>query len=281
MAKRGLEGTMHLGMLSDRWPNAEETKVLNDLSGGLHWVCHTHGGSRVGQTVQRIGKIDYIAFVWNAEYAGDPLEGRQYGWKRPELYAQYWRFEALNTWPAASIRHLAEFNITGAQRGVGRIGAEFWAVLKDKRERRQGRVWANQLQSRWHSLDLHSNLLAPGPDGPVATTRYEVFRDGVQECEARIAIETALTDNALRQKLGSDLAQRCQATLDERWLYMWKGASSLQLTGRPGYDYASRKSRSPIGGVAGNYWYLGSGWQERTDRLYALAGEVQDKVAGR
>jgi hypothetical protein len=33
------------------------------------------------------------------------------------------------------------------------------------------------------------------------------------------------------------------------------------------------------GGLSGNAWYLGSGWQDRTQELYTMAGEVTRKVA--
>ena len=33
------------------------------------------------------------------------------------------------------------------------------------------------------------------------------------------------------------------------------------------------------GGAAGHYWYASSGWQDRTQRLYELAGEVTRKLS--
>jgi hypothetical protein len=265
---------MMLAMLSDQWPSKEEIGILNDLSGGLPWVSHTHGGSRVRPKIYDLADIGYTTYVWDVQYSPDLQKGHNYGWKRPELVAQYQRFRDLNSWPGTTILHYAEFNITGKQRGVGRIGADFWPAIKDLRGRRAGQVWDRYPQSRWHSMDVFSYLLAPGPDGPVATNRLEVFREGIQECEARIFIEDAMTDEARRQKLGPDLAERCQRALDERMRYMWKGASGLQLTGRSS-DYASKRSTAySTGGVAGHCWYLGSGWQGRAETLYALAGEV-------
>ena len=46
------------------------------------------------------------------------------------------------------------------------------------------------------------SLLAPGPEGPVASDEMEAYREGVQECEARIAIERALGDEARKARLG-------------------------------------------------------------------------------
>jgi hypothetical protein len=161
---------------------------------------------------------------------------------------------------------------------VGRLGADFWKTVKDKQGRAAAYVWDRYPQSLWHSLNLFSHMLVPGPDGPVATNRYEAFREGIQECEARIAIETALGDESLKAKLGADLAQRCQATLDQRIRDILRAISSLQLTGR---EYASPPVTPtiPVGSPAGNAWYLSTGWQQKADTLYGLAAEVEAKLA--
>jgi len=276
MAKRGLESTMALGMASDHWPGKEELAVLQEVSGGLPWVMHTHGGSRVRQKMHGLAPLEYIAYVWDVKYA-DPSAGSLYGWKRPELQVQFLRFRALNDWPASALLHFEELNITGRQRGVGRIGADFWPTIKNKKGRRIGYTWSRYLQSLWHSLNLSSHMLVPGPNGPVATTRYEVFREGVQQCEARIAIERVLTDEKLKAKLGPQLAARCRDALDQRLRDLWRSGSNLQLTGR---QYASAKNnRNSYGGVAGHCWFAGSGWQDRTQKFYALAGQVAGKLA--
>jgi hypothetical protein len=105
-----------------------------------------------------------------------------------------------------------------------------------------------------------------------------MLREGVQECEARIYIERALTDEALRKKLGDDLAKRCQETLDERTRCMIRGISSLELTGywRQLAPLATHGSggwwNKP--GIAGNAWFISSGWQDRTQDLYRAAADV-------
>jgi hypothetical protein len=275
MNARGLEDTMMLAMLSDRWPSREEIQVLQEVSGGLAWVSHTHGGSRVRPRIYDLADIGYTTYVWNVEYSPDPEQGRDYGWKQQQLLAQFKRFRSLNQWPATSIHHFAEMNITGGQRGVGRIGGEFWKAIRDKRGRRAGQVWSRYLQSHWHSLNMFNHLLAPGPDGPTSTGQFEVFREGVQKCEARIFIESALTDDALRAKLGPDLARRCQEALDERIRYMWRGVSHLQLTGRADQYSSKTDVKYCTGGVAGHRWFAATDWQARTEKLYALAAEVE------
>jgi hypothetical protein len=55
-------------------------------------------------------------------------------------------------------------------------------------------------------------LLYPGPDGPVATERFEAFREGMEVAEVVLFIETALAE----KKLSADLAARASRYLDER-----------------------------------------------------------------
>ena len=278
MAKRGLEKTMCLGMASDQWGNKEEMATLQEVSGNLPWINQTHGGSHVGSKLAGVSPVAYTAFVWNVRYAQDPNKGRTYGWKRPELYAEFRRGGALNDWPLATIHLFPELQITGQQRGVGRIGGDFWPVLLDKQGRRRGWIWAPYLQSMWHSCQLSSHLLTPGLTGPVASTRYEIMREGIQECEARITIEQALLDESARAKLGPDLAAKCQRFLDDRTLRILKAFNALQLSYRV---YATSKNTwgYSAGGTAGHYWYVSDGWRDRSQTLYDLAGEVTKKLA--
>ena len=277
MAARGLEDAMRLGMASDAWPTKAELSVLQEVSGNLPWVMHTHGGNRVGTKMHGIAPVDYVAYVWNVGYPKDP--GKQYyGWKRPELYAEFRRFGSLSDWPPATTMLFPELQITGTQRGLGRVGADFWPVYRDRQGRRSGRVWERYPQSLWHSCNLFSHLLLPGPDGPVASARYEQMREGVQQCEARIAIERVLTDEALRAKLPADLAARCQALLDDRVWEELKAFSDLQLTYRM-FATSANNFYYGCGGLPGHYWYASSGWQDRAQKLYGLAGEVERKLA--
>jgi hypothetical protein len=101
-------------------------------------------------------------------------------------------------------------------------------------------------------------------------------REGIQECEARIAIECVLADPAMKAKLPPDLASRAQQLLDDRVWRELKAFSDLQLTGR-NYATSANNWYYGSGGTAGHYWYAGSGWRDCTQRLYVLAGEVVAK----
>jgi hypothetical protein len=286
MAKRGLEKTMLLGMASDYWPSKDEMATLEDVSGNLPWIHHTHGGNPVGTKLSG-ATVAYTAFVWNVQYAQaqpindgpakKPLTDRLYGWKRPELYVEFRRFTSLNEWPLTTILLFPELQITGNQRGLGRVGADFWPVFKDKRGQRREWIWDRYPQSLWHSCNLMSHMLVPGPAGPVASARYELMREGIQECEARIAIDSVLTDAAQKAKLPADLAKQSQQLLDDRVSEELKAFGDMQLTGR---YYATSKDTwyTGSGGKAGHYWYAGSGWRDRAQELYNLAGEVVKKA---
>ncbi len=289
LARRGMAEAMMLGLASDAWPSKEEVVLLHELSGGLPWVSQSHGGSNTGilgfpysgDGMYGVAKVGYATNVWDLKFVLDPSKGRSYGWKLPYLVAQHDRFGYINTAQLSTLRSEPEFNITGYQRGVGRIGADLWFVIRNKRGQRVGMVPGRYPQSNWRNLDLGACILAPGPDRPVASARYENLREGVQECEARIFIEQALIDETLKAKLGDDLAKRCQEALDERLRYMWKGTSTLQLMGRQ-HDYATGSSTTGLwryaAGVSGHYWFLGSAWQKRNEKLFTLAGEVQKAI---
>jgi hypothetical protein len=127
----------------------------------------------------------------------------------------------------------------------------------------------------WRNLNIPWCLLAPGPEGPVATHPFEAFREGRQECEARIFVEKAVTDPALRPRLGEALAARCEKMLTERTFFLLKACTNLQLEGRH-YTMATPIVRE--NSIAGHAWFAGSGWQERSAELYALAGEVERRL---
>jgi hypothetical protein len=257
--------------------------TLDKASGSLKWINHTHQGPLGAPLRDGLGMVAYTAYVWPNEYPGDPRAARTYGWKRPELNVEFRRFDAYNNWRLPAQTIFPELQITGNQRGLGRIGADFWAVIKDDRGRRRAWIHDRYPQSKWHSCNLTSHMLNPGPTGPVASARYEALRQGMQNCEARIVIEQALTDEALRARLGDELAARCEQALDERLWQILKGFSGLQLTGRIYTNYPRYKSifGYNAGGTAGSAWFAGTDWLDQQQKLYDLAGQVQKKLGAK
>jgi len=211
---------------------------------------------------------------------------QRYGWKKERFYGTHPRDGSYTvgtmkdyTSPVAYRVSLETAALSGMH-GYGWCGADFWPVLKNRRGRRMGRIYARHPEGNWRSNDICTALLAPGPKGPVATHRYEMLREGVQECEARIFIERALTDKTLRRKMDAKLAKRAQVVLDERTCFMIKGMSDLKIdssiTGWATNAYSTWWNRP---GIEGHKWFVASGWQERSRKLFSLAGEVARKLA--
>jgi len=285
MKARGLEDAMMLGLETDVWATKEELALFNEMSGNLPWVMQSHEGTGVGRNTLQYGivKMGYQDVVWMVSYSDDHADRGKgawsgitshMGWARPDLVGQFDRF-SRESCPSLFWMRLPEATITGGQRGNGRLGADYWPVIQDKRGRRVGRSHDRYPESTWRNLFIPEALLAPGPEGPVASDELEAFRQGIQECEARIVLEYGL-DRA-REKMGEDLAKRCETYLAKRHMEMWLSLSNLMLyyhhTGS--YFASSWRQGQDIGGDA---WYLGSGHELATEELFRLAGEVTKKI---
>jgi len=271
MAERGLDKAMMLGMMTDAWPSKEEVAFLGELAPNVPWVVHSHGGA--GDMIYGLADTGYQIRVWGISHA---TEKSLLGWKLPILLNRYFRQGSFDRYPNSTWRYMCDFAISGNQRGVGRLGADFWRVLKDKKGQRKGRAYAAYPYSNWRNLDIYTSLLAPGPNGPGATQHLVQLLEGVQECEARIVVERAVSDPALRATLGDSLAAECEAALEERLRTTQLCFCTMvnRLNGNPG---GLGSTGGP--GVAPHYWCIGSGWEERAERIFFLAGQVERKLA--
>jgi hypothetical protein len=154
-------------------------------------------------------------------------------------------------------------------RGVGRVGADFWDVLVDKRGRRRTPIHKRYIKKGDHAVNLQYSvyhLFQPGKDGPVASARMENLREGIQEAEARAFIERALLDPAKKARLGGTLAKKCRDVLDERVRALVKARSGAK--GGKSSDPGWREFRE-------------GDWQERSGKLFAAAGEVAARLGVR
>jgi hypothetical protein len=95
------------------------------------------------------------------------------------------------------------------------------------------------------------SLLAPGPEGPIATERFEMFREGVQLAEAILYLQRSLE----AKRINSELAERVDRYLNER--------SEMFLR-----DWLRRR-RAPATAID-----YASGRFERDEQVLALAAEV-------
>ena len=156
LRQRALDDKTMLGLQSDAWASKEEHQFFKDITGGLPWVVQSHEGFAANfnrmmvdehKLMHGISKIGYQARVWAVTFSDDNADrGKGYegglkshrGWSRPDLVAQFDRFSrkfSTNVY----WHQLAETAITGSQRGNGRLGADYWKVLKNKSGKRVGR----------------------------------------------------------------------------------------------------------------------------------------------
>jgi hypothetical protein len=254
LTKRGLAKAAMLGMINDCWPTKAEVEFFKDVAPDMPWVLHAHFAKA---DAYGLTKVAYRAQVWSLDA---PAKDKSLmGWKRPDLVARFERAGEFGAAPLHAWRFWEEYCIAGNQRGAARLGGDYWPVVKDKAGVPRGYVGDRYPESTWRNLGIYTSMLGPGAEGPQATTRLEIFREGLQECEARIVIEKALSDSAAKARLGDDLAKRCQDAMAERLVHMLDGLAS-----KPG----SRTGWS---------WTLKDHCQEFSEKLFTLAGEVQRK----
>jgi len=255
LARRGLDDKMLLGMMNDACPSEQDVAFLAEVAPGVPWVAAAHG-------TYLKADFGYRAIV----YSKAAHEKSLAGWSRPDLMAYFNRGNRLENTEPATWRTIPAFAIVGSWRGVGRVGGDFWKVIRNKKGQRMSRVPERYPQSNWRNLDIYTALLAPTEAGAAVTTRYEHMREGVQECEARVVVERAVMDEALRGKLGDDLTARCEKALEEHL------RAQQRLRGWTGEKVPHCLSS---GTELGECWFLSSGWEARAETLFALAGEVE------
>ncbi|MGQ9662301.1 MAG: glycoside hydrolase domain-containing protein [Kiritimatiellia bacterium] len=187
LRKRGLENSMYIGLIGDHRP----TKLaMDDIGNGLarpRWALHSHIYAEKWQGHE----IGFITALWGVSYSpADPSSGYCFGWSNP-LWVNYYPREMSLTSTLTEHRIKLE-NYLGARRaytpfvakgmgvrGLGRLGADFWNVLRDERGRPRGSLAGRYPESYWGQLNLNYGipyLLGRGREGPVATIRSEAFR---------------------------------------------------------------------------------------------------------
>jgi hypothetical protein len=253
LAKRGLGEAAMLGLLWEQNGGDKGTAAVNlfkEAAPGMKLVQLAHYGGQKGEN--NGVPYGYTMSVWGNK---TPHKSKVFGCRDLPIKVA-WHPRADAVWdirffgPRGAFRTIAERSVSDAI-GLGPVGLDFWN-LPGSGAREGAGAWNLGMCTQTTGA-----LLAPGPDGPLSTVRFEQLREGLQECEARQFIEKALADPAGKAKLGEALAKRCRDVIDERAKFV---------------DFASRGEWGLEG--EGWQWFSASGWEERTLRLFACAGEV-------
>jgi len=249
-----------------------------------------------GNPYARVGLVGNYGVFW------DPDKDKPfYGWQNPYVVTAYTRGTFHPGSALRDYRLCAEAALLTGQResragwgvndfagqfgrdtflgirGFAPWGADFWPVLSGRGGWHDiiGRYndpaaahW--DPRSSWSTVMLNNfqvtYIISDGADGPIASVRSEMLREGLQEAEARVFVQNALLNEDLRTKLGPALAGRAKELCDQR-------TRDLR--------YLSEYSIADLGKEPwkAHYIFSPSEWQERSLRLYEMAAEVAKALA--
>lgn len=263
LANRGMTNSLLFGLMGDHRPTKAAMDEISNAAPATLWAVHSHyyclehNGYKVGlcSSVWGIGCAPLLpefgesGYGWRSKFRLT-LNSR-YDLRQHSPISTYMTLPEKWLGARAGNRGAVDYPLNGTK-GMGRMGADFWHVLKDQRGIARERLCGRYPEAAWGQLSLGNcatALLSPGPREPMATVRSEALRECVQAMEARVFIERALLDTDLAAKLGDDLISRCHLLIDNR---------------RRALHY-------------GGDFFVGADWVDAGAKLYALAQEVGEK----
>ena len=240
MRELGLEKNMFWGLGWDSEGDAQLPTFMAQVAPHIKWACATHGHGT--------GNRHYYtcrSFIY--KLANLSVSSHN-GWQRPDRLV-------LNPRGGGSVicvdgggapfllRVAVDRALVSGARGIGRIGVDHWDNVYLDGYKNVGFLPPGL---------AFTTILWPGKKGADATQRFEVLREGVQEVEARIFLEQQL----VRKNLPEELATRVKTAL---------------------YQHNCATLFIPIN-AAGLMTEYYNNWQNRSRKLFALAGEVANVV---
>jgi len=287
LKKRGLENSLLFGLAGDWRPTQQAMDDINNGAPDVKWAGHSHlkfGGDDHKLFSHAMGMT---AILWGINLTPvDPAQGYCFGWSNPFFLTFYCRNEVkqqqdlpllplyrleVERWMGAMPMGIKGGMVFGAgATGLGRIGADFWNVLKDYKGRVRANLAGRYPEVAWGQMSMNNCvpwILGQGRNGAVPTVRSEVLREGLQETEARVYLEKAWLDESAKAMLGEDLRSRVRAALDER--------IRMCVAVVPGKGSADKKERVK------NAEALGVAVDKAGGIVFSLAAEVAAKYKGK
>jgi hypothetical protein len=292
---RGLKDRVMLGTMSDAWPSLADADFFADTAGPWKWFSDSHTGitdfkkdmaqiaagkasafvrEKVYPTVKDaaselkvLERAGYSASVFGiVPSAENPTGEGRHGWQGSNLVTQHDRHGSVH--PMARWHFMPEVNILGEQRGVGRLGGDWWNCLNTRAGARVGNARARYPAASWRNLDMNIQMLAPGPEGAVATHRFENLREALLEAPAKA-------------RLGPELAKRADDVLRRRANLITKACSNLQMNGSDWDNVTNTRGFYQWPNTAGHSWLVSADWLGMNEELFSTAGAVAAKLAGK
>jgi hypothetical protein len=240
MRSKGLEKSMHWGYPLDGEVDHDLVVLLGGVLPEVKWVGGPHQIGRGGYPEPKY----YDAFGMVRYFDNWPGFRMAMGWKAPQAHLAIPRIDSsvLSLHTAShpfAFRAFTSHALALGRAGICRVGADEWAAAHY--QGMQVPVWIVGMPVLF--------TLWPGRDGAESSARHEALLEGIQEGEARIAIEQALD----RGRLGPDVARRVRAVLDEHFRQTGFFQNKLCIFQLERYHH---------------------GWQARSRALYQAAAEA-------
>jgi hypothetical protein len=247
LKQHGLDKNITLGLTVEGGPEIEKMQPVVSLFKTIlpegKWTDLGHFGARKGNICGV--PYGYVMSVWGNE---TPTKSKAWGaLDLPFVLVKHYRADPVIDLrpiaPRGSLYWATEVAMgytfwgrggPGKQtQGVGPLGMDFWNFTPEERKSR----WEGSLEGGITNLRMSdfstSAFLAPGPDGPVPTPRFEVFRQGLQLCEARTLIERALEKGVL----DANLTKKCREMINRRMNVLTVIAMAEASAQREGWNW--------------------------------------------
>ncbi|MCC5829542.1 MAG: hypothetical protein JJU36_08845 [Phycisphaeraceae bacterium] len=254
-----------IGVAHDGKPSREVVDFFSRIAPDVKWNVYSHSrgySARDGRLV-----IDGLVGGFHEQpWGGDTQRRRGQligGWNHhfPQVTVARFHFHSYsgNRRMPGSYRTLAGASAADGSRnrsfqGVSRFMLDYWPIPRDTSD---SPAFRRTLDMRGH-VNLMRNsefFLAPGPEGPEPTTSFQQFREGVQETQARIAIEQVLDNSEQRTLLSESLQEAAHDVIHEH-------ANMLQAHSMVAQGYPALP------------------WQDHARRLFDIAGQVVNEAEG-
>ncbi len=241
-----------IGCGDDVRPDPDTVEAWRRIAPSAGWLLWTHGrGDRrmaefePGEPIIQAGlEVGYYVHPYGV---GGGMPHFRGGWNLTHPVYTSGRNRLAKYMPPAQWRIYPNACLVGhpGQQSWPSGGFAFLLLDQWKFPRRgRGEIQRNLFRgdSRW--------ITVPGPDGPVATVRFEMLREGLQETEARVRIERALVESELDGDLAEEATQLLTTLANIR---------------------SSRQKRFPAA-----TWNVAEypRWMELTSQLYDMADRV-------
>jgi hypothetical protein len=238
-------------------PAREVIGVAKQIWPGGVWAYTAHNGTLGGRWKTADANVTmpvkYSLCIWTEGRVTD-RGGRELLRPRPGIWCNTARARHWDASPLAIVRNLPEEMLLRGHDGVGDFGGDLFPV---KNPSGKGYFCLGNGRGTGGPNDAERAILAPGPDGPVPSERFENFREGVELAEAILFLEKALRDEILDDRL-AEKVNRCLDQRSEIFRRYWY---------ERGWNFISR--------------WAPAGQAERDRQLLALCAEVAAQLRGK